>query len=1001
MTTKIKDKVKQSVENITKIATENAQSAGNAAKDILNKTADQVRKIADDIILLIPEGYKGQGNSINDLVKAADKLGIKVHQVGGNSLETANQIFATTEKVFGLTERGVAIFAPQLDQLMQRYQKLGNTLGGNAQNLGKGLGNVGSVLSTIQSFIGSAIVSMKLDDLIKKKNEGIDISKNDLAKASIDLINQLIKNVASVNNNIDSFSSQLSKMGALLSNTKSFSSIGNGLSKLPDVGKIGNGLDTVSGILSAVSAAFILGDKNIDEGTKAAAGIELTTKVLGNIGKAVSQYIVAQRIAQGLSTTAAGSGLIASAVALAISPLSFLGVADKFKRANLLEEYSKRFKNFGYEGDSLLASFHKETGAIDASLTTINTVLNSVSAGVGAAATASLVAAPVGILVSAVTGIITGILEASKQAMFEHVADKFAKKISDWENKYGKNYFENGYDARHSAFLEDSFELLSQFNKEYAVERAIIITQQHWDGNIGELAGVTKNGHRVQSGKAYVDLYEEGKRLQSSEDRFSKKIFDPTKGEINIPNDEKSNLLTFVTPTLTPGEEIRERKQTGKYEYMTSLIVNRKDVWTVNGNQDKGSVYDYSNLIQFANKGDTLYRAKIISQLGHGDDKIFSGAGDSEVYAGDGHDVMYYNKINTGLLTIDATNESKKGEYTVHRGISGDVNLLQEVVKEQDVSVGKRTEKIQYRHYELKPHHNPGNVIDKLHSVEEIIAGSYNDTFKGSKFTDIFHGAGGDDYIDGNDGNDRLYGDDGNDTITGGNGNDWLYGGNGNDSLKGGAGNNYLNGGDGNDEIQANGVDKNILIGGKGNDKLYGGGGIDLLDAGEGNDYLLGGDGNDIYQYRSNYGHHIIEDDGGYDKLSLADISFKDVAFKRINDDLIMNKSENGILSFNEKNDVNGITFKNWFKKTQSKSVNYKIEQLIDKDGRIIDSDGLERMFDEKNKQNKSSYILGNDVGSQADKNNLITLANDINGIISAVSSFDTESNQGSVVSLS
>lgn len=82
-------------------------------------------------------------------------------------------------------------------------------------------------------------------------------------------------------------------------------------------------------------------------------------------------------------------------------------------------------QKLGYDGDSLLAAFHKETGAIDASLTTISTVLASVSSGISAAATTSLVGAPVSALVGAVTGIISGILEASKQAMFEHVASKW------------------------------------------------------------------------------------------------------------------------------------------------------------------------------------------------------------------------------------------------------------------------------------------------------------------------------------------------------------------------------------------------------------------------------------------------------------------------------------------------------------------------------------------------------------------------------------------------
>ncbi|TOF86003.1 RTX toxin, partial [Vibrio parahaemolyticus] len=157
--------------------------------------------------------------------------------------------------------------------------------------------------------------------------------------------------------------------------------------------------------------------EDADNGTKAAAGIELTTKVLGNVGKGISQYIIAQRSAQGLSTSAAAAGLIASAVTLAISPLSFLSIAEQFNRANKIEEYSQRFKKFGYDGDSLLAAFHKETGAIDASLTTINTILSSVASGISAAATSSLIGAPINALVGAVTGIISGILEASKQSM--------------------------------------------------------------------------------------------------------------------------------------------------------------------------------------------------------------------------------------------------------------------------------------------------------------------------------------------------------------------------------------------------------------------------------------------------------------------------------------------------------------------------------------------------------------------------------------------------------
>ncbi|HFU1096271.1 TPA: RTX toxin hemolysin HlyA, partial [Escherichia coli] len=744
---------------------------------------------------------------------------------------------------------------------------------------------------------------------------------------------------------------------------------------------------------SVISASFILSNADADTGTKAAAGVELTTKVLGNVGKGISQYIIAQRAAQGLSTSAAAAGLIASAVTLAISPLSFLSIADKFKRANKIEEYSQRFKKLGYDGDSLLAAFHKETGAIDASLTTISTVLASVSSGISAAATTSLVGAPVSALVGAVTGIISGILEASKQAMFEHVASKMADVIAEWEKKHGKNYFENGYDARHAAFLEDNFKILSQYNKEYSVERSVLITQQHWDTLIGELAGVTRNGDKTLSGKSYIDYYEEGKRLEKKPDEFQKQVFDPLKGNIDLSDSKSSTLLKFVTPLLTPGEEIRERRQSGKYEYITELLVKGVDKWTVKGVQDKGSVYDYSNLIQHASVGNNQYREiRIESHLGDGDDKVFLAAGSANIYAGKGHDVVYYDKTDTGYLTIDGTKATEAGNYTVTRVLGGDVKVLQEVVKEQEVSVGKRTEKTQYRSYEFT-HINGTDLTetDNLYSVEELIGTNRADKFFGSKFTDIFHGADGDDHIEGNDGNDRLYGDKGNDTLRGGNGDDQLYGGDGNDKLTGGVGNNYLNGGDGDDElqVQGNSLAKNVLSGGKGNDKLYGSEGADLLDGGEGNDLLKGGYGNDIYRYLSGYGHHIIDDDGGKDdKLSLADIDFRDVAFKREGNDLIMYKAEGNVLSIGHKN---GITFRNWFEKESGDISNHQIEQIFDKDGRVITPDSLKKALEYQQSNNKASYVYGNDALAYGSQDNLNPLINEISKIISAAGNFDVK----------
>ncbi|TOG57389.1 hypothetical protein CGI98_23630, partial [Vibrio parahaemolyticus] len=202
----------------------------------------------------------------------------------------------------------VVIFAPQLDKLIQKYQTTGNGFGGSAENLGNNLDKASGILSTIQNFIGTAFSSMKIDELIKKQNNNENVSANELAKASIDLINQLVDTASSLNNNINSFSKQLNSLGSLLSNTKHLNNVGDKLQNLPNLDNVGIGLDTISGILSAISASFILSNEDADNGTKAAAGIELTTKVLGNVGKGISQYIIAQRSAQGLSTSAAAAG---------------------------------------------------------------------------------------------------------------------------------------------------------------------------------------------------------------------------------------------------------------------------------------------------------------------------------------------------------------------------------------------------------------------------------------------------------------------------------------------------------------------------------------------------------------------------------------------------------------------------------------------------------------------------------------------------------------------
>ena len=85
-------------------------------------------------IITIGRQFGSGGREIGK--RLADELGIEVQYDEKDGTAITKQVFGTAEKLIGLTERGVAIFAPQLDKLLQKYQKTGNKLGGSAENIG-------------------------------------------------------------------------------------------------------------------------------------------------------------------------------------------------------------------------------------------------------------------------------------------------------------------------------------------------------------------------------------------------------------------------------------------------------------------------------------------------------------------------------------------------------------------------------------------------------------------------------------------------------------------------------------------------------------------------------------------------------------------------------------------------------------------------------------------------------------------------------------------------
>ncbi len=244
-------------------------------------------------------------------------------------------------------------------------------------------------------------------------------------------------------------------------------------------------------------------------------------------------------------------------------------------------------------------------------------------------------------------------------------------------------------------------------------------------------------------------------------------------------------------------------------------------------------------------------------------------------------------------------------------------------------------------------------LADPRSLIENVNAGSGNDTVIGNQ---------ADNQLNGNNGNDALYGLSGNDTLNGGAGDDTLDGGEGNDTLIGGEGNDtyYLDatndliietstGGvdtiissfaqslrnpayanvenltltgtqilvEGNDlnNVLTGNAQNNLLKGYAGDDRLNGAEGDDSLEGGEGNDtldggagadLLRGGVGDDVYLFGFGSGYDtIIQGDGGADRIMLAaDVAPWDIVWTRDGDNMV------GAL----RGGADQITIRDWYK---------------------------------------------------------------------------------------
>ena len=206
---------------------------------------------------------------------------------------------------------------------------------------------------------------MALDELLRKQREGEDISQNDIAKSSIELINQLCRySIKYKPVPLIHFLSSLTSLAHFYPGKPRLSSVGGKLQNLPDLGAPWGwaGCCLRNSVLLYQQALF-WGNSDATYRNKSCSGYRTDNfRFLEMLVKLFRNIFLAQRMAQGLSTTAASAGLITSAVCwLSVLFLSWL-LQINLRRAKQLESYSERFKKLNYEGDALLAAFHKETG---------------------------------------------------------------------------------------------------------------------------------------------------------------------------------------------------------------------------------------------------------------------------------------------------------------------------------------------------------------------------------------------------------------------------------------------------------------------------------------------------------------------------------------------------------------------------------------------------------------------------------------------------------------
>ena len=464
-----------------------------------------------------------------------------------------------------------------------------------------------------------------------------------------------------------------------------------------------------------------------------------------------------------------------------------------------------------------------------------------------------------------------------------------------------------------------------------------------------------------------------------------------------------NNYRIAVTATDKAGAQVSQKFSLITTAGAINIIRGNGKEATLQGTSGNDTIYVNDNPMKTGNHKEVY---------GYdGDDEIYGGSGRDAIYGGAGNDILYTNgtehdslyggygddiyRLGADFRSVSIENfdlkqydwrpqrrdviefmAHKRDYFNIYR--TGD-NLYLQGRDGQEVSIFDQfSNQGNNQHYinefrftdktltaadikALLSNGTPGN--DTLYAKPEgsrlysgdgddrIFGNQGNDYLYGEAGNDKIYGGAGDDYLWGETGNDLLYGGTGKDMLNGGSGDDQLYGEAGDDRLFGYKGNDVLHGGEGNDKLDGS-LDDDWLFGEAGNDELFGSTGNDVLNGGSGNDQLIGHEGNDIYQFQSDFGEDIIQNESNpamlagsqYDRIDFLDLKPDDLYFRKIGDNLVI---------ISKKRAQNRVTVLEHFRDNGNTAA--RIDEIRFVDGTKLDYAAINRLVQKNSSGNAAS----------------------------------------------